>query len=118
LLESVFLFLSFPLQPLNNLSITARVATSRKFAGLRAGRSRFLGFDSRRGLGIFLCTTASRTALGPTQPLIQWVPWALSLGWSGRSVKLTTHLHLLPRSKSDWSDTFTPQIRRHSVVLS
>jgi hypothetical protein len=39
-----------------------------------------LGFDSRRGLGIFLFTTASRTALGPTQPPIQWVRGALSLG--------------------------------------
>jgi hypothetical protein len=38
-----------------------------------------LGFDSRRGLGIFLFTTASRTALGPTQSPIQWVPGALSL---------------------------------------
>jgi hypothetical protein len=45
-----------------------------------------LGFDSRRGLGIFLFTTASRTALGPTQPPIQWVSGALSLGikWPGR----------------------------------
>jgi hypothetical protein len=39
-----------------------------------------LGFDSRRGLGIFLYTTASRKALEPTQPPIQWVPGALSLG--------------------------------------
>jgi hypothetical protein len=39
-----------------------------------------LGFDSRRGLAIFLFTTASRTALGSTQPPIQWVPGALSLG--------------------------------------
>jgi hypothetical protein len=31
-------------------------------------------------LGIFLSTTASRTALGSTQPPIQWVPGALSLG--------------------------------------
>jgi hypothetical protein len=44
---------------------------------VRAGRS---GFDSRRVLGIFLFTTASRTALGPTQPPIQCVPGALSLG--------------------------------------
>jgi hypothetical protein len=36
-------------------------------------------FDSRRGLGIFFFTTASRTALGLTQPPIQWVPGALSL---------------------------------------
>jgi hypothetical protein len=39
-----------------------------------------LGFDCRRGLGIFLFTTASRTVPGPTQPPIQWVPGALSLG--------------------------------------
>jgi hypothetical protein len=38
-----------------------------------------LGFDSRRGMGIFLFTTESRTALGPTQLPIQWVPGALSL---------------------------------------
>jgi hypothetical protein len=41
--------------------------------------------------------TASRTALGPTQPRIQWVPGALSLGVKRRGVKLTTHLHLVPR---------------------
>jgi hypothetical protein len=41
---------------------------------------RGLGFDSRRGLGIFLFNTASRTGLGPTQPPIEWVPGALSLG--------------------------------------
>jgi hypothetical protein len=31
-------------------------------------------------VGIFLFTTASRTSLGPTQPPIQWVQGALSLG--------------------------------------
>jgi hypothetical protein len=37
-------------------------------------------FDSRRELGIFLFHTASRPVLGPTEPPIQWVPGALSLG--------------------------------------
>jgi hypothetical protein len=39
-----------------------------------------LGFDCRRGLGTFLLTTVSRTALGSTHPPIRWVPGALSLG--------------------------------------
>jgi hypothetical protein len=39
-----------------------------------------LRFDSRRGLGIYLFTTAYRKVLGLTQPPIQWVPGALSLG--------------------------------------
>jgi hypothetical protein len=39
-----------------------------------------VGFDYRRGLGIFLFTTTSRTALGPTQPPTQWLPGAFSLG--------------------------------------
>jgi len=39
-----------------------------------------LGFDSRRCLGLFIFTTAFRTALEPTQPPIQWVPGAFSLG--------------------------------------
>jgi hypothetical protein len=38
------------------------------------------GFESRQGMGIFLFTTASRLALGPTQPPIQWVSGALSPG--------------------------------------
>jgi hypothetical protein len=41
---------------------------------------RVLGFDSWQGLGIFLFITMSKMALGPTQPPIQLVPGALSLG--------------------------------------
>jgi hypothetical protein len=37
-------------------------------------------FDFRRGLRVFLFTTSSRKALVPTQPPIQWVPRAISLG--------------------------------------
>jgi hypothetical protein len=36
-------------------------------------------FESRQGLGIFLSTIASRPALEPTQPPIQWVLGVLSL---------------------------------------
>jgi len=39
-----------------------------------------LGFDSRRGLGIFLFTTASRTAPVSTQPPIQWATGGLPGG--------------------------------------
>jgi hypothetical protein len=43
------------------------------------------GLESRQSLGIFLFTTMSIPALGPTQPPIQWVPGALSLvvNWQG-----------------------------------
>jgi hypothetical protein len=69
---------------------------------------RVLGFDSRLGLGIFLFTTASRTALGPTHPPIQWVPAVLSLGVKrpGREAD-----HSTPSSaevKNAWSYTSTP----------
>jgi hypothetical protein len=39
-------------------------------------------------------------------------------GQRGRGVKLTTHLHLVPRSKNAWRYTSTPPIRLHYVVLS
>jgi hypothetical protein len=79
---------------------------------------RVLEFDFGLGLGIFLFTTASRTALGPTQPSIQWVPEALSLG-----VKLLRREanHSAPSSvevKNAWSYTSTTPIRLHGVVLS
>jgi hypothetical protein len=77
-----------------------------------------LGFDSRQGLGIFFFTTASRTALGPTQPPIQWVPGALSLGVKRPGREADHSPHLVPRSKNMWSYTSTPPIRLHGVVTS
>jgi hypothetical protein len=71
-----------------------------------------------RGLGIFLFITASRTALGPTQPPIQWVPGTLSLEVK-RPAREADHS---PTSSADvknsWSYTSTPPIRLHGVVLS
>jgi hypothetical protein len=71
---------------------------------------RVVGFDSQQGLGIFLFTTISRTALGLTQPPIQCMGGALSLGVKWLGMKLITHLHLVSRSKNEWSYTSTPPI--------
>jgi hypothetical protein len=72
------------------------------------------GFESRQGLGISLFTTASRPALGATQPPIEWVLGALSL-----RVKRTTHLHLVPRSRMRGAiPPLHSPIRLRSEVLS
>jgi hypothetical protein len=77
-----------------------------------------LGFDSRRGLGIFLFITASRTDLGPTQLPIQWVPGALSLGVK-RPGREADHSPLSSAEvKNAWSYTSTPPISLHGAVLS
>jgi hypothetical protein len=57
------------------------------------------GFDSPQGqwCDYFLFTTASRPAVGRTQPSIQWDRTVFPSGWRGRSVKLSTHLDLMPR---------------------
>jgi hypothetical protein len=69
------------------------------------------GLDNRAieiaGQRIFLLVPASRPALGPTQPPIQWVPGVLSPGVKrGRGMMLTTHPHLVPRLSM--SRTYTP----------
>jgi hypothetical protein len=74
-------------------------------------------FDSRQGLGIFLFTTASRSALDRIQPPIQWVIYNFSLGVKppGREAN-----YLPPSSaevKNAWNYTSTPPLRHHVVVL-
>jgi hypothetical protein len=57
-------------------------------AGLRAG---WTGVRVAKKLRISLFTTVSISAVGPTQPPIQWVPGTLSLGlkWLGREADLS-----------------------------
>jgi len=57
-------------------------------------------------------------ALGPTQPPIQWVLGALSLGVKRPGHEATTHLNLVARSKNACSYTSPPLIRLHGMVLS
>jgi hypothetical protein len=76
------------------------------------------GLKSQQGLGIFLFTTTSRLALGPTQPPIQWVSGALSLEekWPGCEAD-----HSPPPSaevKNVWSYISTPTVHLHGMELS
>jgi hypothetical protein len=69
----------------------------------RAGRPRVAGVRVPVGSTNFYFSISSRPALRFTQPPIKWVPGALSRGHSGRGVKLTTHLQLVPRSRKSGS---------------
>jgi hypothetical protein len=76
------------------------------------------GFDSRRGIGVFILATASRLALASIYPLIKRITGDIFLAIKrpGREA-----YHLPPSTdevKNEWSYTFTPPTRLHGVVLS
>jgi hypothetical protein len=73
------------------------------------GRPGDRGSIPGRGERIFPLASVSRPALGPTQPPVQWVPGVLSPGLKrGRGVTLTTHPHLVQRSRTSRSYTSSP----------
>jgi hypothetical protein len=60
-------------------------------------------------LGIFLFTTMSRTALGPSQHPMQWVPGDLSLGLKRPGREADRSPPSNAEVKNAWSYTSTPQ---------
>jgi hypothetical protein len=66
-------------------------------------------FEAWQGLGIFLFTTASTPALGPTQLPIQWLPGALSLGVKQSGLEADHSLPSNAEVKNAWSYISTPQ---------
>jgi hypothetical protein len=72
----------------------------------------------RRGMGIFLFTTASRTALEPTQTPIQWVPGALTLGVKRPGREADHSPASSAEVKNAWSNISAPPLRLHGVIPS
>jgi hypothetical protein len=69
-------------------------------------------FDSRQNFSL-LASVQSGSGVHP----IQWVPGALSAGIKSQVVKLTTHLHVMPRSRM--VELYLHSlIRLHDVVLN
>jgi hypothetical protein len=68
------------------------------------------------GVKDFFLASASTPALGPTQPPIQWVLGVVSAGvkhsWG---MMLTTHPHLVPRSRMSRSYTSSPPECLHGM---
>jgi hypothetical protein len=67
------------------------------------------GFESRQALVIFLFTTVPRPDLGPTQPPVQGVPGALSLGIKRRRRETENSPPSSADVKNAWSYISTPQ---------
>jgi hypothetical protein len=68
------------------------------------------------GVRIFLLSTASGSALGPTQPPIQWVPGATSPRVK-RPGREADHLLIVPTSRTRGAKP-PPSIIFHGLVLS
>jgi hypothetical protein len=75
-------------------------------------------FDPRQGLGFFLLTTASRQALDPTHPPIQWVPGVLSLGVKLLGREADHSPPFTAEFKNAWNYTSIPSTPPNGMVLN
>jgi hypothetical protein len=66
----------------------------------------------------YIHSTCQQLALGPTQPPVQWLPEALSLGVKRLGCDADHSPPPNAKVKNSWSYTSTPPIRLHGVVLS
>jgi hypothetical protein len=71
------------------------------------------GFDPRQGQRIFFLTSVSRPALRTTCPMGTGGPFPGTK--HGRGVTLTTHPHVVPRSRMSRSYASSPPKHHHGV---
>jgi hypothetical protein len=83
----------------------------------RRATGRRTGFWFPVGSRDFLFSTECRKALGPTWCPTHWVPEVFCPGKTGRGAELTTHLHLVPRSRMLELHLHSP-IPLHGVLLN
>jgi hypothetical protein len=84
---------------------------------LRVGRPRGRSWNPGEGKN-FHFSMSSRPALGPTQPPIQWVPWALSLEVKRPGREAGRSLPTSAEAKKTWIYTSTPPYALLAVVLN
>jgi hypothetical protein len=75
-------------------------------------------FERYDDLWIFSLQHRAQNGWGPPSLLSNGYQGLFPWWRNGRGVKLTTHLHLVLRSKNAWSYTSAPPLRLHGVVLS
>jgi hypothetical protein len=73
---------------------------------------------SKLGVGIYLFSTASRLALGPTHPPIQWALKNLSLGVKRPHREADRSPPSSAEVKNAWCYTTTPPIYLHGIVFN